>query len=127
MPARVYVITVESCQVNKEDSDDITDRLYGVLRIFANKEDAMKYMRDYYDNLEAEDKSFKTYENSSGLFSVKMYSETANHKGAISMNGTDLGKCIQKDVLECRVMDVSQKLDHDTMTPQDDFYEEFFG
>ncbi len=126
-PTRVYVVTVKSCQENKDDCDDVTDMKCGVLRIFAHKEDALKYMRDYYERLNPVYKGFKTDENSDGWFYANMRSGSTNPKGAISLEGNKLEDRIQKDVIECRVMDVSLGLGSNGITIEDDFYELFFG
>ena len=61
----VYVVKVESKQQDKDNSNDVCDIHLGVLRIFANKEDAMAYMREYYDKCQLTSKSIEIFENTS--------------------------------------------------------------
>ena len=124
---RVYVVTVNSYQQSKEDSEDIVDNKYGILRIFANKDDAFTYMETYYKKLHAEYKRFKTDESSKGWFDAEIHSDTENPKSAISMSGHDLGERIQKDLIKCRTIEITSNLDIETMNIDDDYYEEFFG
>lgn len=123
---QIYVVTVKSCQVSKNNSEDITDVKHGVLHIFAHQEDALRYINDYYDKLEAEYKYIDIHKNSKGGFSIVMHSETTNPKGAISFNGTALGERIQHDDIECHNMRISDTLDAD-INIEDDYYDAFYG
>ena len=67
----VYIVEVESKEQDKDNSNDVCDIHSGVLRVFANKEDASAYMREYYDKCELTSKSIETFESCNGGFQLK--------------------------------------------------------
>ena len=71
----VYIVEVESKEQDKDNSNDVCDIHSGVLRVFANKEDASAYMREYYDKCELTSKSIETFESGNGGFQLKQIPE----------------------------------------------------
>lgn len=126
-PVTLYVVTAKTWEEHKNNSDDKVAMNYGVLRIFADKGDALAYMRSYYDDIEPSSKSISTYENGAGGFSVKIEAWTENIKDAVALSGHRLGDRLHHEVLTCRDMEVTDALDTDTMELGNDLFSEFYG
>lgn len=123
----VYVVEVESKQQDKDNSNDVCDIRSGVLRVFANKEDAMAYMREYYDGCQLPSKSIETFENGKGGFYVKVNTTSENFSGSVAISGEKLENrtCIIK--VRCYVTEITTSFDKEKISVEDDYYDEFIG
>lgn len=127
-PVTLYVVTAETWEEHKDNSEDRVEANYGVLRIFSKKDDALAYMRKYYDNIKPNSKSVNIYENSDGGFRVKIKAWVENVvKGAVSLSGHRLDDRLHNEVLKCREIEVTDTFDVEKMTMEDDLFAEFYG
>lgn len=123
----VYVVEVESKQQDKDNSNDVCDIRSGVLRVFANKDDAMAYMREYYDECQLTSKSIETFENGNGYFSVNVKTWSDNIPGSVSVSGEKLENRICKTKVSCYATEITTNFDKDKTSLSDDYFDEFFG
>nr|DAR23916.1 MAG TPA: hypothetical protein [Caudoviricetes sp.] len=123
----VYVVKVESKQQDKDNSNDVCDIHLGVLRIFANKEDAMAYMREYYDKCQLTSKSIEIFENGNGYFSVKVRTWSDNISGSVCVSGEKLENRICETKVSCYATEITTSFDKEKISVDDDYYDEFFG
>lgn len=124
---RVYIVEVESKEQDKDNSNDVCDIHSGVLRVFANKEDALAYVREYYDKCELKSKSIETFENGNGGFSIKVYTRSENIPGSVSMSGEKLENRICKMKVSCYATEITTSFDKERISFDNDYYDEFFG
>lgn len=124
---RVYIVEVESKEQDKDNSNDVCDIHSGVLRVFANKEDASAYMREYYDKCELKSKSIETFENGNGGFSIKVDTRSENIPGSVSMSGEKLENRICKMKVSCYATEITTSFDKERISFDNDYYDEFFG
>lgn len=122
----VYVAAVESKQQDKDNSNDVCDIHLGVLRVFANKEDALAYMREYYDKCELT-KSIEIFENGHGYFSVKVRTWSDNIPDSVSVSGEKLENRICKTKVSCYATKITTSFDKEKISLDNDYYNEFFG
>lgn len=122
----VYVVEVKSKQQDKDNSNDVCNIHSGVLRVFANKEDASAYMREYYDKCELTSKSIETYESGNGGFSIKVYTISGNIPDSVSMSGEKLENRICLTNIRCYTTEITTNFDKEKISVEDD-YDEFFG
>lgn len=123
----VYIVEVESKEQDKDNSNDVCDIHSGVLRVFANKEDASAYMREYYDKCELTSKSIETFENGNGGFSITVNTRSLNIPGSVSMSGEKLENRICKTKVSCYAMEITTSFDKEKISLDDDYYDEFIG
>lgn len=123
----VYIVEVESKEQDKDNSNDVCDIHSGVLRVFANKEDASAYMREYYDKCELTSKSIETFENGNGGFSIKVDTRSENIPGSVSMSGDKLENRICKMKVSCYATEITTSFDNEKISLDDDYYNEFIG
>lgn len=123
----VYVVEVESKQQDKDNSNDVCDIHSGVLRVFANKEDASAYMREYYDKCELTSKSIETFESGNGDFSIKVDTRSENIPGSVSMSGEKLENRTCKTKVSCYATEITTSFDKEKNSLDDDYYDKFFG
>lgn len=123
----VYIVEVESKEQDKDNSNDVCDIHSGVLRVFANKEDASAYMREYYDKCELTSKSIETFENGNGGFSIKVDTRSENIPGSMSMSGEKLENRICKMKVSCYATEITTSFDKERTSFDNDYYDEFFG
>ena len=123
----VYVVEVESKQQDKDNSNDVCDIHSGVLRVFANKEDALAYVRKYYDECKLTSKSIEIFENGKGYFSVKVNTWSENIPGSVSMSGEKLENRICKMKVSCYATEITTGFDKERISFDNDYYDEFFG
>lgn len=123
----VYIVEVESKEQDKDNSNDVCDIHSGVLRVFANKEDASAYMREYYDKCELTSNSIETFENGNGGFSITVNTRSENIPGSVSMSGEKLENriCIMK--VSCYATEITTSFDKGKISFDNDYYDEFFG
>ena len=123
----VYIVEVESKEQDNDNSNDVCDIHSGVLRVFANKEDASAYMREYYDKCELTSKSIETFESGNGGFSIKVDTRSENIPGSVSMSGEKLENRICKMKVSCYATEITTSFDKEKISLDDDYYDEFFG
>lgn len=123
----VYVVEVESKQQDKDNSNDVCNIHSGVLRVFANKEDAMAYMRKYYDECQLTSKSIEIFENGNGYFSVKVKTWSDNFPGSVSASGEKLENRTCKTKVSCYATEITTSFDIEKISVDDDYYDRFFG
>ena len=123
----VYIVLVESKQQDKDNSNDVCDIHSGVLRVFANKEDALAYVRKYYDECNLTSKSIEIFENGKGYFSVKVKTSSDNIPGSVSMSGEKLENRICKMKVSCYATEITTSFDKERISFDNDYYDEFFG
>lgn len=123
----VYVVEVESKQQDKDNSNDVCDIRSGVLRVFANKDDAMAYMREYYDECQLTSKSIETFENGKGGFYVKVNTTGENIPGSVAISGEKLENRICITKVRCYATEITTNFDKDKTSLSDDYFDEFFG
>lgn len=111
----VYVVAVESKQQDKDNSNDVCDIHLGVLRVFANKEDALAYMREYYDKCELT-KSIEIFENGHGYFSVKVRTWSDNIPDSVSVSGEKLENRICKTKVSCYATKITTSFDKEKIS-----------
>lgn len=122
----VYIVEVESKEQDKDNSNDVCDIHSGVLRVFANKEDASAYMREYYDKCELTSKSIETFESGNGGFSIKVDTRSENIPGSVSMSGEKLENRICKMKVSCYATEITTSFDKERISFDNDYYDEFF-
>lgn len=123
----VYVVDVESKQQDKDNSNDVCDIHSGVLRVFANKEDALAYVRKYYDECKLTSKSIEIFENGKGYFSVKVNTWSDNIPGSVSVGGEKLENRTCKTKVSCYATEITTSFDNEKISLDDDYYNEFIG
>lgn len=123
----VYVVEVESKQQDKDNSNDVCDIHSGVLRVFANKEDALAYVRQYYDDCELVKKSIETFENGNGYFYVKVRTYSENIPDSVSLSGDKLENRICITKVSCYAYEISTNFDKEMVSFDDDYYDKFIG
>lgn len=123
----VYIVEVESKEQDKDNSNDICDIHSGVLRVFANKEDALAYVRKYYDECKLTSKSIEIFENGKGFFSVKVKTWSDNIPGSVSVGGEKLENRTFKTKVRCYATEIATNFDKEKFSLVDDYYDEFFG
>lgn len=123
----IYVVEVESKQQDKDNSNDVCNIHSGVLRVFANKEDAMAYMHKYYDECQLTSKSIETFENGNGYFSVKVKTWSDNAPDSMSVSGEKLENRICKTEVSCYATEITTSFDKEKISVDDDYYDRFFG
>ena len=126
-PSYVYVVEVESKQQDKDNSNDVCDIQTGFLRVFANKEDALAYVREYYDKCELVKKSIETFENGNGYFYVKVRTYSENFLASVSMSGEKLGNRICVTKVNCYATEITTNFDKEKISFNDDYYDKFIG
>ena len=123
----VYVVEVVSKQQDKDNSNDVCDIHSGVLRVFANKEDALAYVRKYYDECNLTSKSIEIFENGKGFFSVKVKICSDNIPGSVSVGGGKLENRTFKTKVRCYATEIATNFDKEKISLVDDYYDEFIG
>ncbi len=123
----VYVVEVESKQQDKDNSNDVCDIHSGILRVFANKEDALAYMREYYDGCELAEKSIETFENGNGHFYVKVRTYSENIPDSVSISGEKLENRICITKVSCYAYEISADFDKEKISFDNDYYDKFIG
>lgn len=123
----VYVVEVESKQQDKDNSNDVCDIHSGILRVFANKEDALSYVREYYDECTLVKKSIETFENGNGHFYVKVRTYSENIPDSVSMSGEMLENRICITKVSCYAYEISTDFDKEKVSFDDDYYDKFIG
>lgn len=138
----VYVVEVEQKQQDKDNSNDVCNIHSGVLRVFANKDDAMAYMREYYDEYQLTSKNIETFENGKGDFYVKVNTTSENIPSSVAISGEKYvaisgeeyvaisGEelenriCITK--VSCYAMEITTSFDKENISVVEDYYDENF-
>lgn len=123
----VYVVEVESKQQDKDNSNDVCDIHSGILRVFANKEDALSYVREYYDECTLVKKSIETFENGNGYFYVKVRTYSENIPDSVSISGEKLENRICITKVSCYAYEISTDFDKEKVSFDDDYYDKFIG
>lgn len=123
----VYVVEVESKQQDKDNSNDVCDIHSGILRVFANKEDALSYVREYYDECTLVKKSIETFENGNGYFYVKVRTYGENIPDSVSISGEKLENRICITKVSCYAYEISADFDKEKISFDKDYYDKFIG
>ena len=122
----VYVVEVESKQQDKDNSNDVCNIHSGVLRVFANKDDAMAYMREYYDEYQLTSKNIETFENGKGDFYVKVNTTSENIPSSVAISGEELENRICITKVSCYAMEITTSFDKENISVVEDYYDENF-
>lgn len=127
MLSYAYVVEVESKQQDKDNSNDVCDIHSGILRVFANKEDAMAYVRQYYDECKLVKKSIETFENGNGSFYVKVNTYSEIFPRPVSMSGEKLENRICVTKVSCYATEITNNFDKEKVCLDNDYYDKFIG
>lgn len=122
----VYVVEVEQKQQDKDNSNDVCNIHSGVLRVFANKDDAMAYMREYYDEYQLTSKNIETFENGKGDFYVKVNTTSENIPSSVAISGEELENRIYITKVSCYAMEITTSFDKENISVVEDYYDENF-
>lgn len=130
----VYVVEVEQKQQDKDNSNDVCNIHSGVLRVFANKDDAMAYMREYYDEYQLTSKNIETFENGKGDFYVKVNTTSENipnsvaisGEKSVAISGEELENRICITKVSCYAMEITTSFDKENISVVEDYYDENF-
>lgn len=122
----VYVVEVEQKQQDKDNSNDVCNIHSGVLRVFANKDDAMAYMREYYDEYQLTSKNIETFENGKGSFYVKVNTTSENIPDSVAISGEKLENRICITKVSCYATEITTSFDKENISVVEDYYDENF-
>lgn len=115
----LYVITAKTNDAI-ESTKEITNDFSGVLRVFANKEDAKKYMFQHYNGTSIENCNISLHESKNGI--LKM---TVGWHDDVNLGSEK--EWIRTEILECQTMELTTSLKLEDSTAMDDIATVLWG
>lgn len=114
----LYVVTVKSYDT-KDETGEVSNDGYGVLRIFTRKEDAKAYVEHHYNHIALENCSMSTFENKRGAFRITVQWHDKVNWG-VDKTAT------RTEELDCRQICITKNLKLEESTVEDDIYTEIW-
>lgn len=118
-PQMLYVITAKTSDII-EATKEIANDFSGVLRVFANKEDAKAYMFQYYNETAIEHCSISLQESKNGILNI-----TVGWYDDVSL-GSDR-EWQRTEILECQTIELTKNLKIEKSTVMDDIATVLWG